>query len=234
MVIHTLFDLAAAACSLLLTVWVYHWRLRDDGPLAIEEFGTGYAVALIGGAVVGGFGFGTLNLWLSGVPGLGRSIVGALAGAILAIEIFKRTKNITGSTGLIFVPGFAASVAVGRWGCFFSGLDDQTYGTPATLPWARDFGDSILRHPVQAYEALSMAVFVLIALVCFARRQPVFMRHGFYLMVGYYGAQRFVWEFFKPYATVAGPLNVFHFLCLALIAYAGLMIKRTADDRTAA
>ena len=232
MVIHTLFDLAAAATSLLLTVGVYQWRLRDSGPLVIEQFGTGYAVALIGGAVVGGFGFGTFNLWLSGVPGIGRSILGALAGAILAIELFKHAKKITGSTGLIFVAGFAASVAVGRWGCYFTGLEDQTHGTPTDLPWARDFGDGILRHPVQAYEALAMAAFLAIALMCFARRQPVFMRHGFYLLVGFYAAQRFLWEFIKPYETIAGPFNVFHFLCLALIAYAGIMIKRTADDRT--
>ncbi len=234
MLTHTLFDIAAAACSLALTVWVYHWRLQSQGPHAIEEHGTGYAIALLGGAVLGGFGFGTFNLWLSDVPGLGRSILGALVGAIAAVELFKRSKQVTGSTGLIFVSGFAASVAVGRWGCFFSGMDDQTYGTATALPWARDFGDGILRHPVQAYEALSMATFLAFALVCFARRETFFMRHGFYLMVGFYGAQRFVWEFFKPYAAIAGPLNLFHFLCLALIAYGAVMIKRNAHDRTVA
>ncbi len=234
MLTHTLFDIAAAACSLALTVWVYHWRLQDEGPHAIEEHGTGYAIALLGGAVLGGFGFGTLNLWLSDVPGLGRSILGALAGAIAAVEVFKRSKKVRGSTGLLFVAGFSASVAVGRWGCFFSGIDDQTYGIPSDLPWARDFGDGILRHPVQAYEALSMAAFLTFALLCFAQRQPAFMRNGFYLMVGFYGAQRFVWEFFKPYSAIVGPLNLFHFLCLALIAYCAVMIKRNAHDRTAA
>lgn len=233
MLVHTLFDLAAAAASLALTVWVYRWRLQAEGPLVIEENGTGYAIALIGGAAVGGFGFGTFNLWFSGVPGLGRSILGALAGAILAIELFKRAKGISGSTGLIFVAGFAASVAVGRWGCFFSGLEDQTHGIPTTLSWGRDFGDGVARHPVQAYEAFSMAAFLAVALYCFARRQAFFMRHGFYLLVGFYCAQRFIWEFLKPYAAVAGPFNLFHFLCLALIAYSVFMIKRTTHDRPA-
>ncbi len=191
----------------------------------------GYAVALIGGAVVGGFGFGTLNLWLSGVSGAGRSILGAFVGAIAAIEFFKRWKGVSGSTGLIFVPGFVASVAVGRWGCFFSGLEDQTYGTASTLPWAKNFGDGVMRHPVQAYEALAMAAFLTIALICFQRRTPLFMRYGFYLLAGFYGAQRFLWEFLKPYATVAGPFNIFHILCLALVLYAGLMIKREAHER---
>ncbi|MEM7426080.1 MAG: prolipoprotein diacylglyceryl transferase family protein [Pseudomonadota bacterium] len=223
--VHLAFDLAAACASLALTVLVYRWRIEERGPIALEEQGLGYAVALIGGAVVGGFGFGTLNLWLTGIPGAGRSILGAFACAIAAIELFKRWKGISGSTGLIFVPGFAASVAVGRWGCYFTGLEDQTHGTASTLPWATDFGDGVLRHPVQAYEALAMAAFLVVALICFQRRTPLFMRHGFYLLAGFYGAQRFGWEFIKPYATVAGPFNIFHFLCLALIIYAGIMIS---------
>ena len=43
---------------------------------------------------------------------------------------------------------------------------------------------------------------------------------GFYLFVGVYAVQRFGWEFLKPYGTVIGPLNLFHFLSLALVVYA--------------
>jgi prolipoprotein diacylglyceryltransferase len=50
------------------------------------------------------------------------------------------------------------------------------------------------------------------------------MRNGFYLMVLWYAAQRFCWEFLKPYAPVLGPMNVFHLICLALIAYAIRML----------
>ncbi len=231
--VHLLFDLLAASASLLLTIVVYRWRIHETGTNVLEEAGSGYAAALLCGAVAGGFGFGTLNLWLSGIPGFGRSILGAFAGAILAIEFFKRWKGISGSTGLIFVAGFSASVAVGRWGCYFAGLSDHTYGTPSGLPWARDFGDGIMRHPVQAYEALSMALFLVVALACLARRERHFMLHGFYLAAGFYAAQRFVWEFLKPYAVVLGPLNVFHFLCLGLMLYAGLMMKRGSNERTA-
>lgn len=124
MLAHTVFDVIAAALSLAMTVRVWRWRLADRGPLVLETAGHGYAAALIFGAIIGGYGLGTANLWLSGVPGIGRSIVGALAGAILAIELFKHARGIAGSTGLVFVAGFATSVAVGRWGCFFSGLGD--------------------------------------------------------------------------------------------------------------
>ena len=43
---------------------------------------------------------------------------------------------------------------------------------------------------------------------------------GFYLFTGWYGVQRFAWEFLKPYPTVIGPFNVFHLVSIALIVYA--------------
>ena len=43
-------------------------------------------------------------------------------------------------------------------------------------------------------------------------------------MVLWYAAQRFCWEFFKPYTPVLGPLNLFHLVCLGLIGYAAIML----------
>ena len=109
-----------------------------------------------------------MNLWLSGTAMVARSIVGALAGAIAAIELFKWWRGVRGSTGLIFVPAFATTVVVGRWGCFFAGLGDETHGSPSTLPWAVDLGDGVLRHPVQLYESFSMLAFLCAALLSYA------------------------------------------------------------------
>lgn len=209
---------------MLLTIAVYRWRL-GEAVKKIESAGLGYALALVAGAGIGGYGLGTLNLWLMGEPELARSILGALAGAILAIETFKWGSGIKGSTGIIFVPAFSASVAVGRIGCFLSGLEDQTHGNATALPWGHDFGDGISRHPVQLYESLAMASFLIIALVAIGRRSPFFMRNGFYLMAGFYGLQRFAWEFLKPYPPVIGPFNVFHFVCAGLVAYAFFMMS---------
>lgn len=223
--IHTIFDLLAACAALGMTLVVYHWRLRDAGK-RIDSAGPLYGLALVAGAAIGGFGAGTLNLWLSGEPGIGRSIVGALAGAIAAVEIFKRVKGISGSTGLIFVPAFATSVMVGRWGCYFAGVPDETYGTPTTLPWAHDFGDGVLRHPVQLYESFTMAAFLVVALVLIGKRNAFFMRNGFYLLVLFYAGQRFLWEFLKPYGTIAGTFNLFHLICAGLVIYSVAMMAR--------
>jgi phosphatidylglycerol:prolipoprotein diacylglycerol transferase len=51
-------------------------------------------------------------------------------------------------------------------------------------------------------------------------------RTGFYLFVAFYALQRFGWEFLKPYGTIVGPLNLFHLLSLALVAYAVIFACR--------
>jgi phosphatidylglycerol---prolipoprotein diacylglyceryl transferase len=124
-------------------------------------------------------------------------------------------------------------IAIGRLGCFFAGLPDYTYGTVTGLPWGVDFGDGIKRHPVQLYESAAMLVFLAVFLHQIARRSELFRRHGFHLFVGWYGLQRFAWEFLKPYPKVLGPLNVFHLLCIVLLAYSILMIGRDRELHSA-
>jgi phosphatidylglycerol:prolipoprotein diacylglycerol transferase len=227
-VIHTIFDILAAAASLGVTMFCYRWRLKEAAQ-RIEHGGAGYVLALVLGAALGGYGLGSLNLVLSGEPMVSRSIVGALAGAIAAIEIFKWTRGLKGSTGLIFVPAFATTVVLGRWGCFLSGLEDETHGTPTTLPWGVDLGDGIPRHPVQLYESFAMAAFLAVALVLIGKRNSWFMRNGFYALVLFYAVQRFLWEFLKPYGAVIGPVNLFHLVCAGLAIYALAMMKVTHE-----
>lgn len=224
MTLHLAFDLLAALSALLMTATVYRWRIAGTGHDPESAITLPYLAALVAGAALGGYAFGTLNLALTGVPGIGRSILGALAGAVAAVELYKRVAGIWRSTGIVFVVAFPTSVAIGRIGCLLSGLHDQTHGIVTGAAWGWDFGDGLLRHPVQLYESVSMAGFLAVALVMLARRAPFFLRNGFYLMVAFYAAQRFIWEFLKPYGTVAWNLNLFHLLCLALVAYGAFMI----------
>jgi phosphatidylglycerol---prolipoprotein diacylglyceryl transferase len=231
--IHTLFDLLAALSSFTIAAICVKRGLTSAN--RVETIGLSYVVALAIGAVIGGYGAGTLNLYLSGVQSVGRSIVGALAGAIVAIELLKQWKGIRQSTGLVFVPAFAASVAVGRLGCYFAGLEDHTHGIATNLPWGHDFGDGILRHPVQLYESVTMLGVLTGALVLLARKSAIFVTNGFYIIVFFYGVQRFIWEFLKPYETVVGPFNLFHFICAGLVCYAFVMMgKGTSHERATA
>lgn len=184
----------------------------------------GYLVALVLGAGFGAALFGTANLWLSGRPGLARSIEGAIAGGILCVELYKRIAGVPGRTGARFALPLALGIAVGRVGCFLAGLEDFTYGVPTRLPWGHDFGDGVPRHPVQLYEAAAMLGFAGFYVVRLLRRDRFWTENGLYLAVGFYGAQRFLWEFLKPYAPLVGPLTLFHLLSLALVAYAVFML----------
>src|SRR5437764_1047044 len=220
--IHVVFDAIAWLAAGLSLVWLRrsHVRFPPAPPGDLP-----YLAALIFGAGMGAFAFGTANMWLSNQPGLARSIEGAVAGGILAVELYKRSAGVRGRTGARFALPLAVGVAVGRIGCFFAGLDDFTYGTPTMLPWGHDFGDGLRRHPVQLYEALSMAAMLVVLLWRLKRRDPFWLANGFYIVVGWYGLQRSAWEFLKPYATLAGPFNVFHLVCLGLVLYAAAMIR---------
>lgn len=230
--VHTGFDLLASVSSLMITLFVYRWRLSDQAS-GLEKGGGGYVAAMLFGAVFGGFLAGTANLWLGVIESIGRSIVGAFAGAVLFVELFKKSRGMKGSTGLLFVPAFTTSVVIGRWGCYFSGLEDQTYGIATSVAWAVRLGDGVPRHPVQLYESFSMLAFLTFALVMLARRNPKFMANGFYFLAIWYGTQRFLWEFLKPYQTIIGPFNLFHFICAGLIFYGIWMIYNNQTSNQA-
>jgi len=232
MLVHTAFDFAAWFCAWLMGTAVGR-RIQFNSPVRGPDTAPGYFIALSLGAIGGAILFGSANMTIAGLLRLGHSIAGAIAGGIVGVEFYKWFKGIRGSTGARFVAPLAVGIAVGRWGCFFAGLPDFTYGIPTTLPWGVDFGDGIPRHPVQIYESLAMLIFLTIYLHAIAHGRAFFLRQGFYLFVGYYALQRFLWEFLKPYPAVVGPFNLFHILCAVMLCYSILMTRLNHEFRQA-
>jgi hypothetical protein len=222
---HYLFDALAWGSAALAGRWVWV-RQRAHVDRLERVTGPGYFVALAIGAVAGAWLFGSLNSLNSATPSLSHSIAGALAGAIFAVEIWKWRHKVTGSTGGGFVVPICTGIVVGRFGCLFSGLPDGTYGVATALPWGVDLGDGIARHPVQLYESGAMLAFLMVYLAAFRRGRDWPMRRGFHVMIIVYALQRFMWEFLKPYPTLAGPFNLFHFLMLGLLVYGLVWIDR--------
>ena len=230
--LHILFDLLAWGSAALLGAWLYRWRLREAAQI-VTRTGRLYVAAVALGAIGGAWGFGSWNTALSAVPHPSHSIAGALAGAIVTVEIYTWARGIRGSTGAIWVGPLALGIAVGRWGCLFAGLGDETYGVPTALPWGVDLGDGISRHPVQLYESLAMLAFLVIYLLALGRRAAWTRDRAFYLFVLCYAAQRFLWEFLKPYPRLLGPLDLFQLLALAMILYALIFDARARRSRLA-
>ena len=229
---HVLFDLAAWGAGLGLSALLYRWRLKGLTAEVAGKVGGGYFAALALGAIPGAWIAGSMNSLRGAEPALSHSVVGALVGAIVGVEVYKALRGIRGSTGGIFVGPFALGVVIGRFGCLFAGKVDGTYGAPTALPWAVELGDGIGRHPVQVYESLAMAAFLALYLEGLTRRRPWAMRRGFYALCLAYGVTRFAWEFLKPYPTVLGPLNLFHILTGGLAVYGWVFWRRSlADDR---
>jgi prolipoprotein diacylglyceryltransferase len=229
--IHATFDVLAWLAAGVAAIWVT--RIGKVAFPVPEPLRLSYIAALMLGAALGAMLLGSANLWLSGEPGLARSIAGAVGGGIAAIEIYKRSAGLAMRTGARFALPFCVGVAVGRIGCFLSGLDDFTHGTPTALPWGHDFGDGVRRHPVQLYESAAMALFAAVYVSRVVSGSRFWIDQGFYLVVGFYGLQRFAWEFVKPYGTLVGPFTLFHLLSAAIVAYAVVMIATAPNPRRA-
>ena len=225
--LHTVFDILAWLAAAGAVWWLSRQRLQFPA----QSFEMPYIAALVFGAGLGAYLFGSANLWLSGQSGIARSVEGALAGGIVTIELYKWSAGIIARTGARFALPLALGIAIGRLGCYFAGLDDFTYGTPTALPWGHDFGDGVLRHPVQLYESAAMAIFALAYVLAVLNRNAFVITNGFYLALAFYGAQRFLWEFLKPYGPLIGPFTLFHLLSLSILLYAGVMLATAPKAR---
>jgi phosphatidylglycerol---prolipoprotein diacylglyceryl transferase len=146
----------------------------------------------------------------------GKTIVGALLGGWIAVEAVKRKLGIRVATGDLFAVPLAVGIAVGRIGCFLSGLPDGTYGLETSLPWGVDFGDGVLRHPTAAYESVFAAV---LAAVLMRFERAARLGDAFKAFMSSYLAFRFAIEFLKPRAALLGGLSAIQWACLGGLAY---------------
>ncbi|HEV8695553.1 MAG TPA: prolipoprotein diacylglyceryl transferase family protein [Lysobacter sp.] len=155
----------------------------------------------------------------------GKSIVGALLGGLIGVELGKISVGIRRSTGDLIWPALLTSMLIGRIGCLFTALHDGTAGSPTSLPWGVDFGDGIARHPAPLYEIVFLAG---LGILLWKRRQN-FVREGdaFRAFLFSYLTFRLLLDFLKPMPTAY--LSVFsglQLLCVAGLLYYARDIPR--------
>ncbi len=175
----------------------------------------------------------------------GKTIVGALVFGLISVELMKRYIGLRQSTGDLYAIPLALGIAIGRIGCFLTGLSDNTYGTPTHLPWAVDFGDGIPRHPTQLYEIAFLLILIpiLYKVVILSRSvilsgaevsrseasaepKDPYPHHGPFLpgdafkffMVSYLSF-RFLCDFIKPYPRIFLGLGGIQWACLLTLLY---------------
>jgi len=155
----------------------------------------------------------------------GKSIVGGLLGGLIAVEWIKKRIDWPHSTGDVMVFPLLVGMAIGRVGCFLTGLPDRTYGTPTTWITGVDFGDGVLRHPTQLYE---IGFLLLLGLILYRLQQRRALPTGFLfqLFLFHYLLFRLLIDFIKPVEHVYAGLNSIQVACVfAMIYYVYTMIR---------
>jgi phosphatidylglycerol---prolipoprotein diacylglyceryl transferase len=231
---HWVFETLAYAIGFRAYLWLR--RKSGDSLNDIDRWWVVAAAAL--GAVAGS----KLLYWLED-PALtlyhwrdpafllgGKTIVGALIGALFAVEAGKRVLGIQRRTGDLFALPLCAGIAIGRIGCFLTGPEDHTAGLPTALPWAINFGDGVSRHPTQLYEivfVILLGVFIFVV-----SRSPFLSGDLFKLfMVGYFGFRLCV-DFLKPEVRVFAGLSSIQCACALMLVYYAGDIRRWLHQRT--
>jgi phosphatidylglycerol---prolipoprotein diacylglyceryl transferase len=218
--VHLIFEMLAFTTGYRYYVYL---RARSDDPVSDDgRFWVFFGAAF--GAFWGSHILGclerpveTTRFWLYFMAN--KTIVGGLMGGLAAVEITKKIVGIKTSTGDLMTCPIIAGLCIGRIGCHLEGLDDGTFGLPAALPWAIDFGDGIPRHPVNLYE-----IFFLIALglgIYWAEHRFTLANGAKFkiLMIGYLIFRFFV-EYLKPaYFWPGLPLTTIQSACLAGLGY---------------
>lgn len=202
-----------------IAVYMYESRRKQR----LNENGLFIAVGSLIGGVLGAkllewlinFRYVAAHLsdWLALLSG--RTIVGGLIGGTIGVIVTKRILHIKDKRGNLFAPAVALGVAVGRIGCFLRGC---CYGKPTSLPWGVNFGDGVMRHPTELYEA----VFMLIMFIWLQRVKDrpdikpgqLFNR----LMVAYF-CYRFLVEFIKVEPATYFHFTVFQYISVGVIIY---------------
>jgi len=204
---------------------IYLWRRRRHG----DVIGGHARWWLVAGAIVGAAIGSRVLAFLEdpvrafahlGDPASllgGKTVVGALLGGLLAVELVKRALGITRRTGDLFAVPLAVGIAIGRLGCFFTGPADLTWGLPTSTPWGIEAGDGIARHPAPLYESLFLGGFAVLLARWSARPHPDgWLFRAF--MIGYLGFRLLV-DALKPEVSIALGLGTIQWACLIGLIY---------------
>jgi len=223
-VVHTIFEVLAYMVGFRLF-------LRERHRLALPALtDPDRSVAVGAGAIIGAALGAKLAFWLDDPVAAftnfpdwrhlleGKSIVGALLGGLIGVELAKKLAGIRESSGDAFVRPLAIGMMIGRVGCFLAGLPDHTYGNPTSLPWGVDFGDGIARHPTQIYEIVFLALWLWLLETRGTRLQQPGDR--FRLFMAGYLLFRLLVDAIKPvlYPYAFGLCGI-QLLCIAGLAY---------------
>ncbi|WP_313502370.1 prolipoprotein diacylglyceryl transferase [Kaistella carnis] len=156
--------------------------------------------------------FSFLKFWTN------NTIVGGLAFGLLGVELAKKIVGYKKSTGDLIVYPLIFAMIIGRIGCFFTGIYEETYGLPTTSIFGMHLGDEYLRHPVALYEIVFLIV-LWISLEIFRRNNTYQSGFLFQLFMLSYFSFRLILDFIKPREEIVLHLSTIQMVCISMILY---------------
>ena len=194
-----------------------------------------YGAALIGaffGAKIvyflaeGWLHLGAADMWLQFAAG--KSILGALLGGYIFVELAKRHVGYERTTGDDFALIAPISIGLGRVGCLLHGC---CLGMACRPEWyTMNDGEGVARWPAVpvelAFNGVAFGIFL------FLRQQKILPGQHFHLYLIGYGLFRFGHEFVRATPRVFGPLSGYHFAALAVALFGGIcFLRRQASSQ---
>ncbi len=217
-----------------VSVWFWLRLARRDRRLLAVYVG-GLLGAFLGAKLlylaIDGWRFlGQPDLWLQ--LATGKTILGALLGGYLAVELVKRAVGYPGVTGDWFALIAPLGVALGRVGCLAHGC---CHGRACASAWytLRDAA-GVDRWPAVPAEILFNLAMLAWFLGLRRRRQLAGQHFHLYLIA--YGAFRFLHEFLRDEHRLVGPFTGYQFAALAVMGFgwAAFVRRRRAATPTPA
>lgn len=153
-----------------------------------------------------------------------NTIVGGLAFGLLGVEIAKKVVGHKQSTGDLIVFPLILAMIIGRIGCFFMGVHEETYGLPTDFFLGMNLGDGLNRHPVALYE-IAFLLFMWFELKMIAKKDKYPSGFLFQLFMLSYFVFRFLLDFIKPKIAIIGNLGTIQIVSLIVIIYYIYKIK---------
>jgi len=156
---------------------------------------------------------------------LNNTIIGGLAGGLIAVELMKKIIGKKESTGDRMVFPLIVAMFIGRIGCFFTGIYEETYGLPTDSIFGINLGDGINRHPVALYEMIYLAILFLF--IKYIKKNYQY-QSGFLFQVFMlsYFSFRFCLDFIKPKYNIVFSLSTIQLVCILVMIYYIYLIKK--------
>ncbi|CAI9682101.1 prolipoprotein diacylglyceryl transferase [Elizabethkingia anophelis] len=146
-----------------------------------------------------------------------NTIVGGLAFGLIGVELAKKIVGHKESTGDLITFPLMLAIIIGRIGCFFTGIYEETYGLPTDSIFGMHLGDQYLRHPVALYEIAFLILLWVILKVIQKKHFP--SGFVFQIFMLSYFTFRFFLDFLKPRIEIVGNLGAIQLTCLLVIIY---------------